>query len=124
MREMREPLKIDPSVGFRPPGFLETVRPDGGGAIGVKAVDGREERLGDMILERLLATGVGEAGVSEGGAVAAAAFGGVGGGARADSMASLRKGFVVAWRRASCSSGTVSRFLSMKPSTSYSTSTA
>lgn len=56
--------------------------------------------------------------------VGVAAVAGVGGGARAASRAARRNSFVVFWRRASCSSGTVSRFLSMKPSTSYSTSMA
>jgi hypothetical protein len=62
MSEMREPLKMEPSVGLRPPCFLllpETVRADGAGLrAALKADDRPPPVAGPRTDCRLLAAGV------------------------------------------------------------------
>jgi hypothetical protein len=100
MRLMSDVLKIEPSVGF----LAFEPAPDAPARrfIGAERVPAG----GTAALSRLLAAAVGGASLA---AVCAA---------RERSMTSLRKAFELEERRVRCSSGTVSRFFSRKPSVS------
>lgn len=83
------PLKMEPSVGLRPPGFRETVRFCGAGVVVGENGVPRLLSVEPMILERLLAGGLGATSTTGG-------AGGAGvGGVRAASRAARRNSLVV-----------------------------
>ena len=111
----KEPLKIEPSVGFLETPSLRAPEV----AVEADVVDTMEARPGSGITDDLLELTLPE---SE-------ALLGLAGSdglvlARAASNTSFKNGFFVLARRLRCSSGTVSRFFSKKPSASYVTSMA
>jgi len=118
MRFAREDLKIDPRVGFlaTAPGLLAPAAPTPLEA----PLDTRDERPGSGMMDdrRELPLPVSEKvalGFGDSGAFADE---------RAVSKTSFKNLFLVEANRVKCSSGTVSLFFSINPSTSYVTSTA